>query len=223
MRAAYVVGVGVTSTATAAELSEAVDAALSILGVDRSAIVSVATRTELAADHRVVALGLPVVGFRSEELASVRVPNPSARVAHAVSTLSVAEAAALLGADGPGGAPGVLVLPKQRSARVTVAVACVGGNLPRSVSGEELASALDVNRATVVDKVAGLDLAMATRHRMPSGVTLLGIVKHLVWVERGWFDNSIAGNEFNGCESDVSFQLEDTETVESVVADYLAE
>ena len=132
------VGVGVTSTATAAELSEAVEAALAILGIDRSAIVSVAARVELAADHRIMALGLPVVGFRSEELATVRVPNPSARVADAVSTPSVAEAAALLGADRVGAAPAALVLPKQRSARVTVAVACVtsgGSDTPVSTGG----------------------------------------------------------------------------------------
>ena len=123
------VGVGMTSAATAAELSDAVDAALAILGVDRSEIASVATRVELAADHRVMALGLPVVGFGSEELATVRVPNPSDRVADTVSTPSVAEAAALLGAFRGCGAPAVLLLPKQRSARVTVAVARVASSL----------------------------------------------------------------------------------------------
>ena len=129
MRAAYVVGVGVTSTAMAAELSDAVDAALAILGIDRSAVVSVATRTKLVADQRIVALGLPVVGFGSEALATVRVPNPSALVAHAVSTPSVAEAAALLGAFRGCGSLGVLVLAKQRSAGVTVAVAGMASNL----------------------------------------------------------------------------------------------
>ena len=151
MRAAYVVGVGMTSTATAAELSEAVEAALAILGIDRSAIVSVATRTELAADHRIVTLDLPVVGFGSDELASFGAPNPSARVADAVSTPSVAEAAALLGAHRAGGGPAVLVLAKQRSARVTVAVACVTSAVRRDRAVEECARSGSSMRAKSAD------------------------------------------------------------------------
>ena len=79
----------------------------------------VATRRLLADDYRVVALGFPVLGFDDGRLAAVAVANPSERVADAVATASVAEAAALLAVGGSA----VLALPKQRSAHVTVAIA----------------------------------------------------------------------------------------------------
>ncbi|MQY30734.1 cobalamin biosynthesis protein [Nocardia aurantia] len=64
------------------------------------------------------ALGVPVVLFTAAELAAVPVAGASARVAAAVGTASVAEAAALLAAAG-----GELVLPKRVVGGVTVAAA----------------------------------------------------------------------------------------------------
>lgn len=119
MSASYVVGVGMSSAATALEVRDAVAAALACAGVDRSAVESVATRRSLADDCRLVALGLPVLSFDDERLATVAVANPSERVAAALATASVAEAAALLAVGGSA----VLVLPKQCSAHVTVAIA----------------------------------------------------------------------------------------------------
>jgi cobalamin biosynthesis protein CbiG len=117
-----IVGIGLSSAATAGELADAVDAALLVLGATRSDVLSVATRVELSADQRILALGLPIHGFGASQLSAVAVPNPRPRVAEAVSTASVAEAAALAAA----GESGVLVLPKQRSSHVTVAVARSG-------------------------------------------------------------------------------------------------
>ena len=117
--ASRVVPSGMSTAATAGEVRDAVAAALECAGIQRSAVQSVATRRSLADDSRVVALGLPVLVFDDERLAAVAVANPSERVAAAVSTASVAEAAALLAAGGSA----VLVLPKQRRAHVTVAIA----------------------------------------------------------------------------------------------------
>jgi cobalamin biosynthesis protein CbiG len=64
------------------------------------------------------ALGVPYVTLPPEALAAVPVPNPSARVARAVGTPSVAEAAALAASRG-----GRLVLPKVKGPTWTLAAA----------------------------------------------------------------------------------------------------
>lgn len=68
---------------------------------------------------RVVAtqLGVPVRAYTAAELARVAVPNPSTRTAAALGTTSVAEAAALLAADGP------LVIPKRTVDGIVLAAA----------------------------------------------------------------------------------------------------
>jgi cobalamin biosynthesis protein CbiG len=75
------------------------------------------------------ALPWPARGYPADTLAAVAVPNPSAVVAAAVGTASVAEAAALLAA----GDGARIVVPKRRSDHATVAVARIaaiepGGN-----------------------------------------------------------------------------------------------
>jgi cobalamin biosynthesis protein CbiG len=82
--------------------------------------VRLATLDTRAAEPGVLAaaerLGWPLVGHPAAELAAVPVPAPSGRVAAAVGTPSVAEAAALLGG-------GELLMGKTVCGRVTVAVA----------------------------------------------------------------------------------------------------
>ncbi|MFC9997457.1 cobalamin biosynthesis protein [Nocardia sp. NPDC127526] len=65
-------------------------------------------------------LGVPVVVFSPEELATVAVPTPSARTARAIGTPSVAEAAALLAAGSDR-----LVVRKRVIAGITVAAAVI--------------------------------------------------------------------------------------------------
>ncbi|WP_406865276.1 cobalamin biosynthesis protein [Streptomyces sp. HUAS MG47] len=78
-------------------------------------------------------LGLPLRVFTAERLARIAVPHPSAAVAAAAGTPSVAEAAALAAA-GPGG---LLLVPKRtsrtdgaRGARATCAIARCAPNAP---------------------------------------------------------------------------------------------
>ncbi|WP_433759987.1 cobalamin biosynthesis protein [Nocardia sp. CA-135398] len=66
-----------------------------------------------AADH----LGVSIRTFTAAELAQVDVPNPSSRTDDALGTASVAEAAALLAADGP------LVIPKRTVDGIVIAAA----------------------------------------------------------------------------------------------------
>jgi len=52
---------------------------------------------------------------------------------------------------------------------------------------ESLRTALDRHRDVVLWKVQGLDDEQLRRPMTPSGTTLLGLVKHLAWVDSGWF------------------------------------
>ncbi|RBY78336.1 cobalamin biosynthesis protein CbiG [Geodermatophilus sp. TF02-6] len=133
-----VVGVGARPGVSAAEVLAAVDAVLAALeattprtgrpstagppssaGDDRAG-VRLATLDVRAAEPGVVAAaaarGWTLTGHPVEALAAVPVAAPSARVAAAVGTPSVAEAAALLGG-------GQLLVGRTVVGRVTVAVA----------------------------------------------------------------------------------------------------
>jgi uncharacterized damage-inducible protein DinB len=56
-----------------------------------------------------------------------------------------------------------------------------------------LTAFLDWYRDNLLRKVEGLDRDALTRRLVPSATTLLGIVKHLAYVERGWFQNTFLG------------------------------
>ncbi|MCZ2813563.1 Rv2231c family pyridoxal phosphate-dependent protein CobC [Modestobacter sp. VKM Ac-2979] len=111
-----VVGIGARSGATADELLAAVDAVLPA----PEGPVRLATLDSRAAEpglrEAAARRGWPLTGHPAATLAAVPVPAPSVRVAAAVGTASVAEAAALL--EG-----GRLVVGKTVHGRVTVAVA----------------------------------------------------------------------------------------------------
>lgn len=52
---------------------------------------------------------------------------------------------------------------------------------------------LDYHRATILAKVEGLDDEALRRPGVPSGTSLLGIVKHLALAEHHWFEMIFAG------------------------------
>ncbi|WP_138734618.1 Rv2231c family pyridoxal phosphate-dependent protein CobC [Modestobacter excelsi] len=110
------VGVGAATGVTVEEVLAAVDAVLPAgRGPVRLATLD-ARSTEPGLREAAARRGWPLTGHPAGALATVPVPTPSARVAAAVGTPSVAEAAALL--DG-----GQLVVGKTVHGRVTVAVA----------------------------------------------------------------------------------------------------
>ncbi|MFE3873373.1 cobalamin biosynthesis protein [Kitasatospora sp. NPDC059146] len=117
-----VVGIGAGSGTGSADAMRLLTDVLKETGYLRSAIARIATVTGKA-DHPAVrwaarCLNVPVDEHPAEALARLTVPNPSAAVGTAVGTASVAEAAALAGADG-----GELVVPKRKSATATIAIA----------------------------------------------------------------------------------------------------
>lgn len=118
-----VVGVGTSSTATAAQLCGHVDAVLSAHDLSTGSVCAVATIDRRAQHPAVVALGerlgVPVTHHDAECLRGVAVPSPSAAVERAVATASVAEAAALLAA----GRGATLIASKSVGPSVTTAVA----------------------------------------------------------------------------------------------------
>ncbi len=92
---------------------------------------------------------------------------------------------------------------------------------------EMLSGFLDFLRGTIVCKLEGLSDAELRRPHEPSGLTLLGIVKHLADVERGWFREVFAGEARAGVrdpeEEDRFWRIDPGETTAKVLALYEAE
>jgi cobalt-precorrin 5A hydrolase/precorrin-3B C17-methyltransferase len=117
-----VVGVGCSRGAPVEEILALVDATLADAGLASASVAALAS-IDLKADEAGLLeaaeqRGWPLRLFPAERLAEVQVPTPSEVVRAAVGTPSVAEAAALLGAEN-----GELVAPKRTSAHATAAVA----------------------------------------------------------------------------------------------------
>ena len=89
---------------------------------------------------------------------------------------------------------------------------------------ETLVAFLDNNRAVIVWKLDGLSEEDARRPMVESGTSMLGLVKHLAWVERWWFDFNFAGKEvdfpWTDDDPDADFRIEDDETIADIVALY---
>ena len=85
-----------------------------------------------------------------------------------------------------------------------------------SVERPTLVALLDYQRQSLVRKLDGLDAQSARWSPVPSGTSLLWLVKHLTQSEASWIMSRFAGRE----DELPSGQLEDTDTVASVVAAY---
>lgn len=99
----------------------------------------------------------------------------------------------------------------------------------RTSAGERemLERFLDFQRDTLVWKLSGLTREQLTAPRTPSGLSLLGVVKHLGYVERSWFQRRFMGREvyiaWRGVEPDADFHIDDDESPESVFEFYQTE
>jgi cobalamin biosynthesis protein CbiG len=116
-----VAGLGCSSGASVDELARLLDTALATGGLDPAGLGLLVTLDRKLTEPGLIELaarrGLELRGFQADQLAEVAVPGPSEVVRQAVGTPSVAEAAALLASGGR------LLVPKQRSAGATVAIA----------------------------------------------------------------------------------------------------
>jgi uncharacterized damage-inducible protein DinB len=77
---------------------------------------------------------------------------------------------------------------------------------------------LDAYRGAIRWKVAGLTREQAARSMVASGTSLLGIVKHMGYVEQGWFQEVIDRREIESIPPDDEFTPADDETVDQMVA-----
>jgi cobalt-precorrin 5A hydrolase/precorrin-3B C17-methyltransferase len=118
-----VLGIGSSRGVTSDEVLGLIDATLADAGLSAGSVHGIATVDAKADEQGILAAaaerGWAVTTYPAETLAAVEVPNPSDVVRAAVGTPSVAEAAALVSADGRA----ELIVPKRASAMATVAVA----------------------------------------------------------------------------------------------------
>jgi uncharacterized damage-inducible protein DinB len=89
---------------------------------------------------------------------------------------------------------------------------------------ESLRVALDRHRDAILWKLEGLDDEQLRRSMVPSGTSLLGLVKHLAAVEYGWFCDTF-GREaeplpFDEDDPDADLRVRPDETTEEVLAFY---
>ena len=83
---------------------------------------------------------------------------------------------------------------------------------------------LEVQRAVVRWKVEGIDAAVQRGVATPSGMTLLGIARHLTDVERWWFRDRWAGedvtNYYDPGQDGADFRVPADETAERALRGY---
>ena len=86
---------------------------------------------------------------------------------------------------------------------------------------------LNWHRDTLLCKVDGLTDEELRRPHDPSGLTMLGLVKHLTDVERSWFREVVAGEDLSALWDDSDpqryWRIEPHETTAEIIAGYRAE
>ncbi len=94
----------------------------------------------------------------------------------------------------------------------------------RVAEREMLEGYLDWYRVVAAKKLQGLSEEDATRILTPSGLSVLGVVKHLAWAEPLWFRWRFAGEDLEGIEmtggNSPSFALGPSDTIASVLSAY---
>lgn len=92
---------------------------------------------------------------------------------------------------------------------------------------DTLAGFLDWYRSVVEGKVGGLSEVQARTMMTPTGLSPLGVVKHLGWVERGWFREIFAGEDVEAIDvpgdNSAEFRLEKGEDTAAIIAFYREE
>lgn len=90
---------------------------------------------------------------------------------------------------------------------------------------QQLAVFIDEHREMLVHCLDGLTEAEARRRLVPSKTTLLGLVKHVTFVERVWFEEAVTCRSRAelglAVDPDESFDLLESDTIDSVRSAYL--
>jgi uncharacterized damage-inducible protein DinB len=89
---------------------------------------------------------------------------------------------------------------------------------------EQLAHFLDLQRAAILRKVEGVSDEDLRRKMTPTGLSLLGLVKHLGTTELGLFRYEFAGEDmpfpWNDDDPEEEFRIEPNETTAEILAFY---
>jgi hypothetical protein len=100
----------------------------------------------------------------------------------------------------------------------------------RCIDGDEramLTAFLDFQRDTLIWKLSSLTEEQIRKPWTPSGTSLLGLVKHLGYVERSWFQRRFQGLEvhvaWHAGPPDSDFRIEPDETPKAILDFYLGE
>jgi uncharacterized damage-inducible protein DinB len=96
----------------------------------------------------------------------------------------------------------------------------VTAGIAREDERSMLTGFLDWYRGVAEHKVAGLTFEEATRVSTPTGLTILGTINHLAWVEKRWFEYHFKGEDPDDLDAHRSFELGPTDTIESVLERY---
>lgn len=84
---------------------------------------------------------------------------------------------------------------------------------------------LDIQRDAIVTKIDGLSEVDIRRRLVPSPTTVGGVVKHLRWVETGWFHQLLgarSGDNRRAHPRDWEFTVQPDDTGASLIAEYRA-
>ncbi|GAA1917247.1 DinB family protein [Arthrobacter gandavensis] len=88
----------------------------------------------------------------------------------------------------------------------------------------QISTFIDQHRSMLAASLDGLTEEEARRRLVPSKTTLLGLVKHAAFVEGVWFGEAVTGASRTELSipatPDESFDLQETDAIESVLADY---
>ena len=92
---------------------------------------------------------------------------------------------------------------------------------------ETLVRYLDTYRGIIVFKAKGVERSTGIEPLVPSGTSLLGIVKHLAYVERWWFQAVLGQREvefpWSEDDPDADWKIEPEESVDDIIDLYLGE
>lgn len=92
---------------------------------------------------------------------------------------------------------------------------------------ETLVRYLDTYRGIIVFKAEGVERSAGIEPLVPSGTSLLGIVKHLAYVERWWFQAVLGQREvefpWSEDDPDADWRIEQDESVDDIINLYRGE